>query len=161
MTVIRVPDPITAIRERPGMYVSDNAHRSLEQKLLMRLVDDTIVLNAIDLLIEHHDGWVLVGSSTDWLRLGKFQKNAPIDLFNGPMPLYEAGQNSVRSEAVIRALSEKVLVLGPEGHEFLVPYGKGDHEQAVLDAAHGMRKLRVVGFRVGRKQRSSEFVAPG
>jgi len=75
------------------------------------------------------------------------------------MPFYEAGQNAVRSEAVIRALSEKVLVLGSEGHEFLVPYGKGGHEQAVLDAAHGMRKLRVVGFLVSIEQRSSESVA--
>lgn len=103
---------------------------------------------------------MLVGSSTDWLRLGKFQKNAPIDLFNGPMPFYEAGPNAVRSEAVVRALSEKVLIFGPEGHEFLVPYGKGVHEQEVLDAARGMRKLRVVGFLVSIEQRLSESVAP-
>ena len=77
------------------------------------------------------------------------------------MPFYEAGQNAVRSEAVIRALSEKVLVLGPEGYEFLVPYGKGGHEQAVLDAAHSKGKLRVVGFRVSVEQRSSGSVAPG
>jgi hypothetical protein len=161
MTVIYVPDPITAIRERPGMYISNSAHWSLEQKLLMRVVEDTVFLNAIDLLVERHGGWILVGSSTDWLRLGKFPVSAPLDLFNGPMPFYEAGQNSVRSEAVIRALSEKVFVLGPEGHEFLVPYGKGDHEQPVLDAAQGMRKLRVVGFRVNDEKRSSESLALG
>jgi hypothetical protein len=128
------------------MYIASDA-RPLAQKLAERLVGDAFALGVWDFSVAREGQWVFVVSNTDWLRLGKFQKPNPIDLFNGPMPLSEAGQNSVRSEGVIRALADKVLVFGPEGYEFLEPYGKAQPEEAVLSACRRLNRIRVVGFR--------------
>jgi hypothetical protein len=144
--MVRVTGSIRAIREHVGMYVPSDG-RSLEHKLLGLLIDDTYLLGVTDLSIVRTGGWILVGSSTDWLRLGEYPPRSPIELFDGPFPLWESGPVGCRHEAVVRALTDKVLVFGPEGHEFLSPYGKAEPEVEALDACRKMNKVRVIGYR--------------
>lgn len=146
MTVSRVPDPVTYIRQHPEMYIPSD-ERSLRDKLLLQLASDAIALNVSDLTVKKAGTWTLLGSDTDWLRLGKFQKDSPRDLFNFVVPLIEAGQNSIRHEVVVNALAKKVLLFGPEGCAY-VSASEDEPETTVIELCLGLRKTRVVAFSV-------------
>jgi hypothetical protein len=144
MTVTRILDPISSIRRRPDMYISLDV--PLQQALLSRLLDDLVALDIPSFQVRRFDGWTLVGSTIDWLRCGKFLKDRPLDLFDGPMPFPEGGPNSTRSEAVVRALSEKTVVWGPEECSFLNASGQAMEDDEAKSKCRQMQSLRVVGF---------------
>jgi hypothetical protein len=145
VTITICRDTITVIREHPGMYIAVDS-RPLAARLLLRLIIDAVALNVSDLSVERCGQWVLLGSSTDWLHLGQFQFDSPLELFRRAVAFPELGTNSVRGEVVVRALASKVVVYGSEGLEFLEPYGVADTDPVIGDACKRMNKRRVVGF---------------
>ena len=146
MTLTILSDPISLIRRRPDMYISLQV--PLKRALLSRLLGDLIALEIPSFHVQSVNDWTLVGSPVDWLRRGKFLKERPLALFDGPMPFPEAGVNSCRSEAVIRALSEKTVVWTPSECSFLDASGSAKEDSEIAAKCKEMQLARAVGFLV-------------
>jgi hypothetical protein len=131
------------VRLHRSMYLPSDA-RPLDQVLLLQLVSDILALGIADFAVASFEDWRLVGSDTDWLRLGSAQVGAPLELFNRVVPLIEAGQNSVRHEVVVHAFAEQVVV--GEGRNIWPLDSEERLDQGLRDAFETLGKHRVIAF---------------
>ncbi len=140
-------DAMSVIRRNPGMYISTD-RRPLALRLLDGLLFDTDCLNVESITVNRKGEWTFVGSNIDWLKLGKWQSDAPTKLFDRTFPFAEAGANAVRHEAVLHALADRILLFGPEGCGFLSPFEQEAVPKQMIEYCRAMNMVRIVGYEV-------------
>ena len=140
---LRVVDPLEMIRDRAGMFLPDGDRG---MSLAKHLEADARLLGAGWVQVERLGDWYLVGSDTDWCRVGRFHPSDPLDLFRRAWTFPEAGVNSIRSEIVVTALAEDVFT-GTASERQIVQGGEPPPQVWGLVQSRTWR--RVIGFRMG------------
>jgi hypothetical protein len=137
---MQATDALEHIRRHPDLYLPGG--RLDPSDLATRIAYDALTLGATRAMTAHQNHWWAVAADVDWL------DSAPVNrtqLFQRIVPFPRAGENSMRSEALIGALADHIVVWGPTGADLI----KGN--DADLDSVRGMLKdpvwVRVVAFR--------------
>jgi hypothetical protein len=138
-----ISDPVSYVRGRPDLFLDPNIPRDIG--LVKWLLTDILVLGGQEICVKRYEDWWLVGSSMDWLR-------PPVglslqDMFSRIIPLPQAGDNSMRSEILLAAFCEEVVVLGPDS-DLTIKGKSGKIEEIRSFVSTACPLERVVAFRI-------------
>lgn len=107
-----VIDSITHIRRRPQIYFGPLQEPSAGS-LVTHLIDDAIALGVLPVHCDFISGWWIVAAKEDWVLKGN--PRSLIDTFNQLGTFPEMGRNCYRSNVLVTAFAEDVVVFGSEG----------------------------------------------
>lgn len=119
---IKKIDSLSYVVAHPEIFISPGAQ--LLHELTSKVAADLVVLESTPFTVSIHSGWRVVASKNNWLLKNNL---LPLkDLFSTLVPFPEAGQNSNRSEILLNAYCQDVLVYN-DG-EFTEIKGKMDSD---------------------------------
>ena len=104
--MLKAINAIQHIRDHPRMYLPDG--KVSGEYLLSQLVLDALFLGVRDIRVQHINEWWLIGSSAD-----SFPEDSGeqlITLFTQVVPFPEAGVNSMRTEVLLTAFAQDVII---------------------------------------------------
>jgi hypothetical protein len=127
MQTLKTINAIDHIRTHREMYFPDG--KVSPRTLARRLVDDALILGATRCGCLNRDDWWLVWADKDWLDVSP--DGGLLALFSKIVPLPEAGVNAMRSEILLTAFADDVLV--SEGHDLTVVHTRVNGEAAIKD----------------------------
>ena len=116
---LNIVDPLAFVRSHPERFFPAGITAS---RLADYLMGTALEVGACDVTALRHRDWWVVGSSDDWLGLGRIP--APVhELFSRVIALPEAGQNSIRAEVLVMAFAHDVVVASATTIETLAGIG--------------------------------------
>lgn len=143
MEIKIIDDAVSYVKRRSELFLGSNLPNDIG--LLRWLLTDILVLGGQEIGVKRYEDWWLVGSNTDWLRPPPGLSLQ--DMFSRIIPLPQAGDNSMRSEILLAAFCEEVVVSGSDGD--LIIKGGGEKIEGLRSFISTACPFeRVVAFRV-------------
>ena len=139
-----VIDSIAHIRRYPEIYFGAG-HDPSACGLVTRLIDDAIALGVV--LPVHCDfvsGWWIVAAREDWVL--KSNPLSLIDTFHQLRSFPEMGRNCYRSNVLVTAFADDVIVFGTQGRSLIKGNDLGSDE-LVKHIDEKYLSHRIVAFR--------------
>jgi hypothetical protein len=113
LVVIR--DAVSVIRNRPEMYLGVDIalvpYSWIQKRVLGYLVSDLTLMGATPVTVDRFEGIIVVRSPHNWLEMGCANGLDVETLFRRIVPIPEAGPNSMRSEILLSAFVQNIMVL--------------------------------------------------
>jgi hypothetical protein len=138
---MRVIDPLSHVRSHPEMYLPEGQPRG--RALAHRIAGDPFLFGAENVLVTNDRGWWAVFADVDWLSTDPTM--SPADLFKRAVPFPEAGVNSLRSEILVTAYADEVVIGTPHDREVIK--GEAVSPQQLPQPPGHFRWSRMVAFR--------------
>jgi hypothetical protein len=139
--LLKAINAIQHIRDHPRMYLPDG--KVSGEYLLSKLVLDALFLGVRDIRVQHINEWWLIGSSAN---LFPEDSGELITLFTQVVPFPEAGVNSMRTEVLLTAFAQDVIIRN--GINRTVIAGRIGLDEPVWQLMDNCGCERVVGFRI-------------
>jgi hypothetical protein len=105
----RSPNASDFIRNHSGNFLNYDSERCKHAEIASRLVFDAILLGVSEIKVHALDGWHLILSTEAWFlrALGSFSVDS---LFERIIPFPQAGANACRSEILVGAFADQIIV---------------------------------------------------
>jgi hypothetical protein len=131
-----ITDTVAVIRRRPLMYAGE---KPWGQRFASRLMDD-LILHGVPAHLETIEGWWIILTGKDWLAPDGAISTKP---FFHITAFPAAGVNSMRTEVLLTAFADAVVIWGEEGCIWI----RGD-----ADHWHLPDRLKAQGANIGQRR---------
>lgn len=138
-----IVDSISHIRRHPEIYFGAGYEPSA-CGLVTHLIDDAIALGVLPVHCDFVSGWWIVAAREDWVL--KSNPLSLIDTFHQLRPFPEMGRNCYRSNVLVTAFADDVIVFGTQGRSLI----KGNNiatDELVKHLDEKYPSHRIVAFR--------------